>query len=305
MSSRLCVVDGYNNHGVGDVVAIRNGVPGRTSTIKHTQGMYGVSCPNKSGCIALGRPGNDVGAVFVDINSSGLVTGSKLVKVPPGVTLSSIDCASLRNCMVAGTDFFTTPAGIEVGSWNGRKLRLHLVPVPRSGSLTTVGGISCQGSWCVVAGYVTKGTSSLGLVLTVHNGNPRRLRTVPGDFFYGVACTSSARCYASGFVAHGAGIVVTLNGGVAGSSQHFKSADMFGIACGRTTCTSVGEELAPPSSGNSYWGVIATLTGGKLTATQIDSAVGGFDGFDNVARIGNFFAAVGPAQHGGSEVSTG
>jgi len=67
----------------------------------------------------------------------------------------------------------------------------------------------------------------------------------------------------------------------------------------------VAAVAARTGSGNSYWGVIATLTGGKLTATQIDSAVGGFDGFDNVARIGNFFAAVGPAQHGGSEVSTG
>jgi|SRR5580658_5408614 hypothetical protein len=305
LSSRLCVLDGYNNDGVGDVVAVRHGVPGRVSTIKHTSGMYGVSCPGLSGCVALGRPSNDVGALFVKISDSGAVTGSKLVTVPPGVTISSIDCAGLTNCTVAGTDFFTIPAGIEVGTWNGSKLSLHLVKSPKGSSSAYIGGISCWGSSCLVAGYVDKGTGALGLILPVHHGQPGKLRTVKNDFFYSIACASATRCYASGFAAHGAGVIVPLSNGIAGKAIALSPADTFGIACGAGTCTAVGEELAPPSSGDTYWGVLVSLSAGKVTGISTDSAVGGFDGSGNVARVGRFFAAIGPAQRAGSEVVTG
>ena len=304
LTSHLCVLAGYTNHGVGDVIAVRDGVPGHTSTVKHSRGMYDVSCPGKSGCVALGQPSDDVGALFVKISGSGVATSAKLVTVPAGVTISSIACASLTSCTVAGTDFFATPTSIEVGSWNGSKLTLHQVKAPKGGANTNIGGVACWGSSCLVAGYAEKGTGSLGIVLAVDHGKPGKLTTVKNDFFYGIACASATSCYASGFVAQGAGVIVPLDKGVPGKPLTTGTADSFGIACGAGSCTAVGLELAPEGSGDNNWGVIFSVANGKITGTSTDSSVGGFDGSGNVARAGRFFAAVGPAQHGGSEVAT-
>jgi hypothetical protein len=91
LSASLCVLVGYNERSVGDVVAVRAGVPGHVSTVAQLSGIFSVSCPAKSGCVALGDQAG-VGARFVDVNSTGVVSSTKLVAVPAGVTLTRIAC---------------------------------------------------------------------------------------------------------------------------------------------------------------------------------------------------------------------
>jgi hypothetical protein len=299
LTTALCVVAGYDNKGVGDVVEVRNGVPGHVSVVRHTQGIYSVSCPNKFGCVALGRPTNDIGALFITINGRGQVTGSKPVKVPAGVTIDRIFCSRLRTCAVAGTNFFASPIGIEVGSWNGSKLSLHRVAPPKGSTDTVIEGISCWGTSCEMVGYADKVAVVHGLTLAVNRGKPGRLRTVNGDSLYGVSCVSRSRCYAVGFDRDG-GVVLTLNGGVAGSPQATRS-DLFAIACTGSACTAAGEQLG----GTAFVGTLVAVAAGRVTSSQVVSASGGYDGDGAVARVRGVVTAVGPAHRGGSEITTG
>jgi len=299
LSSKLCVLAGYNNASVGDIVPVRSGVPGRASAVRHTQAIYSVSCPGVSGCVALGRPSNDVGALFVSISRSGVPTRSKLVKVPPGVTISHIACTSLRNCEVAGTDIFVSLRTMEIGSWNGSRLSLHRVTGPK-GTDDIIEGMSCSGASCAVVGYAEKLAKVQGIIVTTSHGKPAGLHTVAGDSLYGVSCVSKTRCYASGFSQHG-GLVLTVNRGVGGSPSKVMP-DLFGIACKGNSCTAVGEQLPPQPSADAFWGDIVSVSSGKVTSIQRVPASGGYTG---VARIGSVFTAVGTAQHGGSEVTTG
>jgi hypothetical protein len=299
LSSQLCVLAGYNNASTGDVVPVRHGTVGRPSAVGHTQQIYSVSCPGASGCVALSRPNNDIGALFVSISRSGVPTRSRLVKVPPGVTLTQISCTSLRSCEVAGTDIFVSQHTIEVGSWNGSRLTLHRVNGPK-GTDDTIGAVSCSGTSCAVAGYAEKLAKIQGIIVTTSHGKPTGLHTFAGEALYGVSCVSKTRCYASGNGQHG-GVVLTVNRGVPGSPSRVKP-DLFGIACKGNSCTAAGEQLAPPPSTAFYWGAIVSVSSGKVTSTQLAPASGGYNG---VARVGSVFTAVGTAQHGGSEVTTG
>jgi hypothetical protein len=299
LSASLCVLVGYNERSVGDVVAVRAGVPGHVSTVAQLSGIFSVSCPAKSGCVALGDQAG-VGARFVDVNSTGVVSSTKLVAVPAGVTLTRIACTKLTACEVTGTDIFVTPEAIELGSWNGSSLKLHRVSSPKGISDAAVEGISCFGGGCDAVGYFDKGATVTGFVLTTTDGKPGRLQSVPGDSLYGVSCVSATRCYSAGYTETG-GLVLTLNGGKASAPQHVKP-DLMSIGCSGTSCTAAGEQLPPPSSPNAFWGALVDVSAGKVTSTQSVAPSGGFSG---VARSGAFFAAVGASQKAQSELTTG
>lgn len=298
LSAKLCVLAGYTNKGVGDIVPVKNGAPQRAQTVKGTQGMYGVSCPNPSGCVALARPSSDVGVIFVKIGSSGKVTGSKKISVPAGVTINRLACTKLTSCTVTGTDIFVSLATIEVGSWNGSKLTLHRTSTPKNTDAVAE-AVSCAGTACDAVGWYSKGAANTGFSLTISGGKPGKLHTVKNDTLTGVSCLSKSLCYASGYKATG-GLVMKLASGVP-SPLLSVTGDLMAIGCHASACTAVGEQLPPPSSGDAFWGTIVGVASGH-GSSQTDSASGGYT---DVARVGTFFAAIGPAQHGGSEVTTG
>jgi hypothetical protein len=300
LTAQVCVVAGYSERSIGDVVAVRNGVPGHVSIVAVTQGIDDVSCPNATGCIALERTGNDVGTGFVSINSAGVVTHAVKVATPAGVTLGRISCTSLKNCEVAGSDFFTSPPAIEVGTWNGTKLVLHRVSTVPKATATIVEGLKCVGATCLVVGYVNHGSSNVGFALSVVGGTKFKLRTVGNDSLYGVSCATQVRCFAVGFNAAG-GVIVSLTGGAATSSVSTKP-DLYGIACVGFACTAVGEELPPPPSTDADWGAVLSVIGGSVTSTQLVPQSLGYEG---VARVGGVFTAVGAGHGLTSEITAG
>ena len=301
ISTTLCVVTGYDDGGVGDVVDIHKGVPGPVSVIAGTKAVYTVSCPAGAGCVALGVTSNDVSPVLVTIGPSGAVESSKTLSVPPGVSLVRISCVSLTTCELSGTDIFTSPVMLEMGRWDGAKLTLQHVPLPHGASAPALEALSCSGSQCVAVGSAFSGSNSEGLVLRTTGGTPV-LHTVADASIYGVACTSSSLCYGAGFTRTG-GLAMTIKSGVASSTVTLTQGDMMAIACRASSCTAVGEKLAPPGAPakDVYYGVLVGLSDGKVTSSEMVPASGGFT---NVAQYGGAYAAVGAAQGKGTEVTT-
>ena len=303
LTASLCVLTGYDNHGVGDVVPVRNGVPGPGSTVAGSKALYSVSCPGASGCVAIGELSNDTEPVIVTLNANGGVSSTKVVKITAGVTLSHIACVSLDNCVLTGDDVFASPEALEVAHWDGTSLDLHQVAAPTGTTSPTLEGVSCSGGSCISVGDAFKGADVFGLVLHITGGGTAvHLRTVTADSIYGVWCTSATTCYAAGFTRTG-GVLLTINSGVAGSQQAV-SGDLFGIACHSVTCVAVGEKLPPPGAPAkaAYYGVLASVSSGRVTGTQFVPQSGGFT---NVGRAGSVFAALGAGQGTGSEVTTG
>jgi hypothetical protein len=305
LTSKLCVLAGYNSFGTGDIVALRNGVPGTVSVVRHTSRVYTVSCPNSGGCVAVADPSSGAGAEFVSVSKSGVVTSAKAVSDPAGDSITEISCTKLTNCDVAGTNLFTTPWKIVAGTWNGKKLSLHTVSSPKGTTTTSILGLSCASTNCDVVGYSTSGATDLGLSLPVSSGKPGKLHTAKGDSFYGVSCVSKSVCYATGFKTNADGLVVTIKNGAIGPGQT-TAASLFGIACSGATCTAVGEQIPPQTSKDVYWGTLISLSSGKISKTITYVQVS--FGFNGVARVGKFFAAVGASQGNvkyPTEVTTG
>jgi hypothetical protein len=280
LSKKLCVLAGYNSFGTGDVVAVRNGIPGHVSVVHHTTRLYTVSCPNASGCVALADTSSGEGAEFVTINGSGVVTGTKVVSDPAGDTISEISCTRLTSCEVAGTNLFSTPWKIVAGSWNGKKLSLRTVSAPKNTNSTSVLGLSCAGGNCDVVGYSTAGAKVIGESLVAN-----------GDSLYGVSCISKSACYAAGFGTQG-GLVVTIKNGAIGRPDKTKS-DLAGIACTGSQCTAVGQMVAPVNSGYVQWGTLVSVSAGKAGSTTIVKPAFSLSG---VARLGSSFTAIGASQ---------
>jgi hypothetical protein len=290
LSAKLCVLGGYNSHGVGDVMPVRSGKPGKAAVVHGTTAIVAVSCPGSAGCIAIGNPKGGAGLTLVRINKRGVPTGTVRVKVPAGVSLVRIACTSLRSCELAGTDLLKTPELIELGSWNGHAVSLHHVKALAKTSDDAILAIACHGSSCLAVGDASHGTADDAIVVAVHHGRPSRPRRITNESWYAVACPTASSCYADGYGRDG-GVIVHLSNGVVKATQKTE-ADLFGIACHRTSCSAVGEQLpvsAPPTVG--YQGVVISLSAGKITGTQSIAKSGGFNSVAQPA--GNVFVAVG------------
>jgi hypothetical protein len=302
LTAARCVAVGFGARGAknhADVVALVNGKQGHISVVAASQQLYSVSCPSSAGCWALGPQNSGANLVFVQIGPTGKVTKTTEVSDPSGASIARLSCVSMTSCAVLTNNIFVTPAAIEIGTWTGTQLTLHKV-AGLQGSTATVGeGISCWQTSCLAVGYYElSGGKPTGFLLTMNRGQPGPQHFASGDFFFGVSCVSSAKCYAAGFLGHASGIVVTVANGIAGHTQH-EAADPFGIECVGRTCRSSGEELR----GLSFYGVIVTLSNGSNRGRPVvDKAIGGFDGPNAVAKRGTGFAAVGPAAKGGGSV---
>ena len=302
LSKQLCVAVGYNNASKADVVALNNGVPAHVSVVPGSDALYSVSCVAAKGCVAVGQSNKAGGPTIVTIGKNGRTASVDRPKAPAGVSLSRIACITLTNCEVVGNDVFTTPASIAVASWNGHKLTVHTVHGLK-GSSMSIQGVGCRGSSCLVVGYALDVATTTGVVVPVHHGKPGAITKVPGRSLTGVACTTAARCFVVGYSQTG-GFIATLNNTKVLSSTP-EQADLFAIACHLNACTSVGEELPPPSypQTDAFVGVVVSMTSGAVTSTQV---AGASDGLEGVAQpTTGLFAAIGAAQTKGSVVTTG
>ena len=299
MTPTVCVVGGYNNHSVGNLITVHAGVPKRIVDVPGTQGVYQVSCPNAAGCVALLRTSDDIGVRFVTLNAAGAVTKNTYVATPDGVNLGSLACSTTADCVVAGTDVFKSPAPYEIGTWDAGKLTLHGVAVPARMTNTILNNLACFRTFCDAVGYVQRAGTSTGVSVAITNGDHFALHTVGVNLLYGVSCISLAVCYAAGFKQTG-GVVLTLRSGAMTSSAS-TSPDLFGIACAKTSCSAVGKQLAPSGAKQFYWGDVIPVMGGVPgTASTVPQT----SGLESVARVGGDYTAVGLWQGSGSDAAS-
>lgn len=299
MTPTVCVVGGYNSHSVANLITVHAGVPTRIVDVPKTQGVYQISCPNPSGCVALLRTSNDIGVRFATLNAAGAVTRDVLVPLPVGVILGSLACTTMTSCVVAGTDVFKTPAPYEIGTWAAGKLTLHGVNVPARTTDTLLNNLACFRTFCDAVGYVQRSNVTTGVSIAITNAHHFALHTLGSDLPYGVSCISTALCYADGFRQSG-GVVLTLKSGVLTSSAG-TSPDLYGIACVKTSCTAVGKQLAPSGSKSFYWGDVIPVIGGKPGTT---ATVPQTEGLESVARVGGDYTGIGLWQASGSDAVT-
>ena len=301
MTPTVCVVGGYNIHSVGNLITVHAGVPKRIVDVPMTQGVYQVSCPNASGCVAMLRTSNDIGVRFVTLNAAGAITKNVLSSVPNGVILSQLVCSTTSACVVGGTQVFKKPEPYEVGTWSGGKLTLHSVAAPAKTTNTIINNLACFRTFCDAVGYVQRIGSSVttGVSVAITNGIHFQLHTLGSNFPYGISCVSMSVCYADGFSQTG-GVVITLHNGAMTSSAATVF-DLYGIACAGSKCTAAGKQTAPSGSKQFYWGdVVPVVNGTPGTAITVPQTVG----FESIAAVGGDYTAVGLWQGAGSDVTT-
>jgi len=302
VSPTHCVLVGYNNHEVGDVVDIDNGIESHAYAIAGSPHIDAVSCPSSAGCVALGT-NSSAQPLLIRIDGSGAPSKPAHPKVPIGVALDRIACTSLSSCVVIGSQTITSPQEIVVGTWSKGKLRLSHVNAPRGTDILDMGGISCVGTTCEAAGYALDVAKVTGLLLSISDGKPGKLRTLAGDLVSGVSCTSATRCYVAGDV-NAAGRVLTLDkGAVVATAKTIP--DLAAIACGGSSCTGVGQENAPAGAppNDFFYGSVVAVASGKVTSV---TGIQASSRYYSVAHIAGGYVALGAAQgKAASEVTIG
>jgi hypothetical protein len=305
LSSSRCVVVGYNDKGVGYVVPVVNGSPGKPKTVGKTSFVYSVSCPNSKGCVAVADPTNGADTAVVPISSKGVPGKTAHPSTKAGDSLSHIACTTRTSCTLVGTNIFTSPTSIVLSTWNGKKLTRHTVKSVKGSSSTVVEGVTCVKTTCYVVGYAQDGAKTTGFVVRTSHGKPGKLQKVAGDSLYDIGCKDGTHCWAVGFDQAG-GVIVSLAGGKVSGRKHVH-APLAGIACRGSACTAVGEQLpvAPQKSKTGFIGVYLSLANGAVKKTTVDEASGGYTGVGQSSP--KHFAAVGGASQGTatSEVTTG
>jgi hypothetical protein len=141
LSTHLCVLGGNSEKGIGDIVAVRNGVPASLQTVRHTQSMYSVSCPSASGCVALARPAK--------------------LRTIANDSLYGVSCSAKSRCYAAG---FTQTGGLVL-TLNGAS------PSKPQHVKADLFAIACSGTACTAAGEQLGGTAFVGVLVSVAAGH--------------------------------------------------------------------------------------------------------------------------------------
>jgi hypothetical protein len=287
MSAKICELGGHFSSGGADLVALRNGHAGHPYRVPGAIVVYSVSCPDASGCYALSRPSDDVGAVLTRVNGAGVPMWTHRLSLPTGVTLGRIACAAPNRCEMAGLDVFARPTQVELASWNGSSLALRSVATPKPYAGASDTEIDCVGATCELVGYLSAPSGEAGFVITTDRGVPVRTRLDRGEQFYGVGCTSARTCYATADDTGANGSIVALNGGAIGKATAV-TGSVQGIACSGTYCIAGGQL---PSTADS----LATLVRFSAGAEVGQGATNLLDTYVAVGAAGGTFAAVSPS----------
>jgi hypothetical protein len=288
--------------GHGVVVTLTHGHQSHAVVLRRSSVIDSVSC-RKSGCWAIGHLVHGTAAYLVKISSAGRPVAEQTVRGRAWTSLGPISCASMRSCEIAGVDNGVRPAAIEIGTWNGVKLRLHRVTVKGS-TRVSMTAISCWHSNCDVVGRAKVGPGILdwnGLILTVAGGKPGRLNADSGDpFADSVSCVSARTCYGT----DGGANVVTVTRGVVTHNQAGTGPDLNTIECTGSDCE-VGGWVYPGGSASD--GSLQSLSDETWGAPIEDSYTSGFTSIAVRGGSGGFIAIGqnGTSQFGQSVAAVG
>ncbi len=296
LSARLCVVGGFDvGRPHGAVFGqIRNRSHVHLNLVAGSEGVFDLSCPNASGCVALALGSGTLAPIFVTTNRLGVPVKRMTAKLAPSVTGQRLSCTSLTSCVVAGTD--ARHSTYQVGTWDGRKVVLHTVPMPSGtsgGSL--VDAVTCVGPTCQVVGYVGTPTSDDGIIITTSHGRPVAFHRVPNHPLFALSCTSATDCVAAASdptSVNGDGTIVTLHRGApTGVTDVAAPTVLAGIACRGRVCEVVGQHWT--AAGLRFVGALYRFSAGDVSGPQLVRTTREFVGVSLLP--GGGFATIGIA----------
>ena len=138
LTPQLCVVVGRDSSGMGDIIDVVNGTPGKPVEVKGSSALVAISCPADVGCMVLGRAAGTEAPLLVQLNDKGQpvtvqkgVIASTAPQVPRGVSLVSISCRSLSDCGLLGTGTDNPTRSFEYAQWDGLSMHVARTPAGR------------------------------------------------------------------------------------------------------------------------------------------------------------------------------
>jgi hypothetical protein len=227
--------------------------------------LYGVSCTSAANCTAVGvynppKTGGDYALADHWNGTSWTVQHVPALAKGDEGWLYGVSCPSAANCTAAG--FYSTSRGPSkplAEHWNGTKWTAEALPLPATGALAWLAGVSCPTAHdCTAVGSYGVFNQETNVFAEHWNGTKWTARVLPqpaGGTSYlllGVSCWQSTGCVAVGGDFNGsevlAPIVDRLNGTSWALQKDAAPADseMWGVSCqSAQSCTAVGEHDAP------------------------------------------------------------
>jgi hypothetical protein len=274
-----CYAVGYyaTSGGVSKSLAERwNGTAWSIGTTPNPAGstdpiMYGVSCPTSTSCFAVGSYSTSTNTEYKSLVERWNGTNWSIVTSPnptgsTGTFLSGLACPTTTSCIAVGE--YSTGTGYKslVERWNGTAWSIVTTPNPAGSTDASMSDVSCPTTTnCFAVGSYSTNAEYKSLVER-WNGTAWSIVTTPNPsgslytYLFGVSCSSSANCFASGYYSTSGGhksLVERWNGtawSIVGTPNPTGSTgtNLGGLACPTTTtCFAVGyyTPSAPPEWG--------------------------------------------------------
>jgi len=225
--------------------------PNPSQTTKgHFIGLDGVSCPNRSSCMAVGNFADGVLIEHWNGRRWSIMLGTP--KASTDDSLTGVSCPGLKSCFaVGGSDLDNDRSHALVEHWNGRGAWSIMRGTPSPSGYDRLVAVSCPSTTsCFAVGDTAEISNAHSLVEHWNGRGAWSVMTAPhpnpDSALYGVSCPGTATCFAvGGDLANS--WVQRWNGH--GSWQTMPSPDpsdslLDGLSCPTTTsCVAVGIRL--------------------------------------------------------------
>ena len=254
-------------------------LPSNAATTDGSATIAGMTCPSRSGCVAVGNYGLPTNALQGFITSGHGKTWSKArtPELPTGSApaensyLTGVSCTKPGSCVAVG-GYTTSASKVEAmaetesgGHWQ-RAVTIRPPTNAVANPAAHFAAVSCPkaGDCVAVGGYTSKSLGEAVMAAVEVRGKweratqirmPASSTAVPEAELYSVSCPSAGNCVATGFYTDTAGrglpLVVTeshgrwqlaigLTGLPAGAAKQNQSASLNAVTCSRSSCTAVG-----------------------------------------------------------------
>ena len=253
-------------------------------------GLTGVSCANKTNCVAVG---NSASGPAILASTDGVTWSSETPPASSGVLyhLDAVACPGKLDCVAVGYELVKvggslTKMAISTSTTDGTTWS----PVTVLSGVSHFDGVTCPSTGrCLAAGTDITNLATSGLTgvidTTTNLGGSWSPTSVPATAGYlsGVSCApASSTCAAVGGTPSGAPTVLTTTTGTSWTAQALPSlpngtySDLNAVSCPVTTsCSAVGDQLVLVNGTTEGQAVILSGSGSGLATWSLQTAPAG------------------------------
>ena len=254
-------------------------LPANAATTDGSATVAGMSCPSRSGCVAVGNYGLPTNALqgFITTGHGKTWSKARTPELPTGSAptqdsyLTGVSCTRPGSCVTVG-GYTTSASKAEAmaetessGHWR-RAVAIRPPANAAASPFAHLSAVSCPkaGDCVAVGGYSSKSLGEAVMAAVEVRGKWRRATqvrmpasstAVPEAELYSVSCPSAGNCVATGFYTDTAGrglpLVVAESGGhwkrgigltslPAGAAKANQNASLNAVTCSKSSCTAVG-----------------------------------------------------------------